>query len=214
MAKLDPNLRDQVIAMAGIAQAAHLVDLVARTGAAPEDTIKACVDSLFVSDPAQMEDIFGGLSRVKLGLQVLNDLLSGQNPQIHQFTLRYAMGALVLARQLGKQPDMLSIIRNRISHASFHSEHFANSLDDVCRQIAALYQDTLSTFRFRIQVAGSAEHLRNTANAERVRALLFTAVRAAAWWQAAGGTRWRLLLGRGRYLDATRQLLRECDSPD
>lgn len=210
MAKLDQGLRDQVIALAGVAQAAHLVDLIARTGSAPDDKIKSCIDSLFITDPARLEDIYGGIEGVKLGLQVLHDLLAGQNPQAHQFTLRYAMGALVLSRQLVRQPEMLSIIRNRITHASFHSEHFANSLDDVCRQIAALYQDTLSTFRFRIQVAGSAEHLRNSSNAERVRSLLFSAVRSAAWWQASGGSRWRLLLGRGRYLAATRDLLQEC----
>lgn len=212
MADMDSKTRDQVVALAGIAQAAHLVDLVARTGSAPDDVVKQCVDSLFSFDPTRVEEIFGGLKGIKLGLQVLNDLLAGNNPNAHQFTLRYALGAIVLSRQLARQPDMLSIIRNRISHAGFHSEHFANSLDDVCRQVAALYQDTLSTFRFRIQVAGSAEHLRVTSNAERVRTLLFAAVRAASWWQAAGGSRWRLLLWRSRYLSVTRQLLRECDS--
>lgn len=203
----EQQLQQQVIVLAGIAQACHLVDLLARTGTAPQDALQASLKSLFVFEPQQMEDLYQGVAGVRLGLQVLQDLLAGQNSHAHQFTLRYALGSMVLARQLNRQPDMVRIIRSRLSHASFHSEHFSVGADDVCRQVSALYQDTLSTFRFRIQVGGTAAHLRDRLIADRVRSLLFAAVRAAAWWGAEGGTRWRLLFYRRRYLATARALL-------
>lgn len=202
----------RALALAGVAQACFLVDELARRGEAAEDAMKICIDSLFVFDAGQMLDVYGGQARhLRVGLEVMNDLLGGAQAARHPMTTRYSMGVLLLERQLSARPDMLRIIRSRLDHASFHSEHFAEHLDDVCRQVAAVYQDTVSQLRFRIQVAGSAQHLRNSRVADRIRALLLAAIRSAMLWHQLGGRRWHLLFQRGNYRTAVRSLLQSLE---
>jgi high frequency lysogenization protein len=50
--------------------------------------------------------------------------------------------------------------------------------------------------RLRIQVAGSAIYLQQPAIAQRIRCLLFAAIRSAFLWQQLGGTRVHLVLYR------------------
>ena len=50
-----PAMRDQVIALAAVVEAARLVDLLARTGSAPAAELKALTESLFFGDLAALE---------------------------------------------------------------------------------------------------------------------------------------------------------------
>ncbi|MEY4642371.1 MAG: high frequency lysogenization protein, partial [Pseudomonadota bacterium] len=78
---------------------------------------------------------------------------------------------------------------------------------EAIRELSRLYQGTLSTLPFRIQVRGDMNHLKNEHTACRIRALLFAGVRAAVLWRQVGGKRWHLLLQRKRIArDVTRLL--------
>ena len=68
----------------------------------------------------------------------------------------------------------------------------------VIRQLAALYQDTISTLGYRIQIQGKAEHLKNDDVANSIRAVLLSGIRSAVLWRQLGGRRWRLLIYRRR----------------
>ncbi len=62
------NLEQQAIALAGVAQAARLVDQISKTGSYPLDFLETSIHSLFVFNPDNAADIFGGVPGVKLGL--------------------------------------------------------------------------------------------------------------------------------------------------
>ena len=62
--------------------------------------------------------------------------------------------------------------------------------------LASIYQDTIGTLGFRINVVGNAEMLQRPENAEQIRALLLSGIRAATLWKQVGGKRWRLLFQR------------------
>ena len=65
----------------------------------------------------------------------------------------------------------------------------------------ALYQDTLSTLRQRIQVQGDMRNLQQPNNASKIRGILLAGIRTARLWRQVGGHRWQLVLNRRKLLD-------------
>ena len=202
------SLEQQVIALAGVAQAARLVDQVSRTGSYPVEFLEPSIHSLFVFDPASVEDVFGGIPGVKLGLQNLSNLLAQQQQPEQRDMVRYVFGIIYLERKFSGDAAMMSVVRSRLEHASFRAEHFASHVNEICHSISGIYQDTLSKQKFRIKVSGSAQHLQNQRNADIIRALLLAGVRAAFLWRQVGGQRWKLLLQRKRMLSLSQNLSR------
>ncbi|MDO2311249.1 DUF489 family protein, partial [Escherichia coli] len=68
--------------------------------------------------------------------------------------LRYALAMLTLERQLDKRGDMLDLIGQRLDQVEQQVQHFGLVHENVIASFASIYQDTLSTFRQRIQVHG------------------------------------------------------------
>ncbi len=190
------SLRDQVIALAGVAQAAQLVDQVARTGEADPTALEASIKSLFQFDPESTEAVFGGLEGVGNGLVSLNNLLQNGGYNRMQQQARYLSGMLFLERKLSGRSDLLEVIHSRLKHAAFRADHFSDDTGAAFSSIAAIYQDTISKFKYRIQVSGDMVHLQNPQQAEKIRSLLFAGIRAAILWRQVGGRRWHLLFKR------------------
>lgn len=196
----------QTLALAGLAQATYLVDKLATSGRAETEELSPLLNSLFVFDADQAEDVYGGAEGVKLGLTILQDLLTANEAARYRLTVRYAMSVLHLQSKLDSRPDLLEIIHSRLQHAALKQSHFSSNINDIAGSIAAVYQDTVSTFNYRIEVKGSAQQLQNPANADTIRALLLAAIRAAVLWRQSGGKRWHFLLSRKRLLAACENL--------
>lgn len=201
-------LEQQVIALAGAAQAARLVDQIARTGSYPPEFLAASVNSLFQFDPPSVDAVFGGLGGVKPGLQALSGMLADNRSGNNREAVRYLFGLLYLERRFAANADMVSVVRARLQHTNFRAEHFTSNMPALCHSIAGIYQDTISTLKFRIRVTGSQQHLDNTQNADLIRALLLAGIRASFLWHQLGGRRWKLLLQRGAMLRAAQNLSR------
>jgi high frequency lysogenization protein len=202
------NLEQQAIALAGVAQAARLVDQISKTGSYPLEFLEPSIHSLFVFSPDSAVDLFDGIPGVKLGLHNLSNLLADKNAQENRDLVRYVFSLLYLERKFAANPEMMAVVRARLEHTSFRAEHFSQNANDLCHSISGIYQDTLSHERFRIKVTGSAQHLQNPQNADIIRALLLAGVRAAFLWRQLGGHRWRLLLQRKKLLQASQNLSR------
>ena len=91
---------------------------------------------------------------------------------------------------------MLAELSNGIESARRQLDHFHSNHENLIANLSGLYQETLSTFRFRIHVTGDGQHLRNAENAHKIRALLLCAVRSVILWRQTGGKRWQLLFNR------------------
>lgn len=202
------TINNQTIALAGVLQSAHLVDKIACTGSAPAESFNPLINSLFQFDAKSPAAVYGGLPNLKLGLQLINDLLAGNNSNEYRTTVRYALGILHLQNKLASNPELLQIIRNRLEHTAFKAEHFSDNVHGITSSLASIYQDTVSTFKFRIQVNGSLQQLQNPVNADHIRALLLAGIRSAVLWRQSGGKRWHLLFKRQQLLKASRELLK------
>jgi len=201
-------LEQQTIALAGVAQAARLVDQISKTGSYPLEFLTPSIHSLFQFEAGSVEDIFGGVAGVKLGLNNLNSLLASRQADENRDLARYVFAMLYLERKFATDPAMMSVVHTRLEHASFRAEHFANNVNDLCHSVSGIYQDTLSKLRFRIKVTGSAQHLHNSNNADVIRALLLAGIRSAFLWRQLGGRRWKLLWQRKELLRTSQQLSR------
>lgn len=201
--------QERLIALAGVFEAAALVDRLAKTGQVQEGALGCMLGSLLVRNPKDTLEVYGGDHlNLRDGLRALAGALE-RNPQnLPRESLRYALNLLALQRQLDKRGDMLEVIGKRLQQIDSQAQMFGIAHDNVVSACAELYQDTLSTFRQRIQVHGEMRHLQDSRNADKVRALLLAGIRSAMLWRQLGGHRWQLLFSRRKLLDQLYPLLR------
>lgn len=202
----------QTLALAAIAQSAFLVHQLAHHGLAAQDKLNTAINSLFITNPKHTEDVFGSVSKLNLGLQVLQELLTGNSDVFTPSeVLRYVMGLLYLQHKLSNRQDLLDKVGTGLDDIRQHFAHLSErelaENSDVIRQISMLYQNTLSTLPYRIQVRGDMNYLKNDHVSHKVRAVLFSGVRAAVLWRQVGGKRWHLLLHRKRIARDVNRLL-------
>lgn len=212
----------QAIALAGLFQAASLVEQIATRGMVSQNSFETSLASLFVTNPKTTEEIFGGVHdlpiNLSLGFRGLQELLDKNRADQNKDVIRYGLSIIHLERKLNKRPDLLKVIGERIDKIAQQASYFAEagtSLTDnpsaythpsVVANLASLYQDTLSTFNFRIQVTGEPRHLQNAENAAKIRALLLAGIRSAMLWRQVGGKRWHLLFFKSRLRPSVRKI--------
>ncbi|MEP5764727.1 MAG: high frequency lysogenization protein HflD [Halieaceae bacterium] len=202
----------QVLALAGVVQAARLVDEISRTGSYPEEFLSPTINSLFKFDAADTADVYGGVGGVKLGLQNLAAMLASRDADNNREMARYVFGLLHLEKRFSSTPEMVSIVRSRLEHAQFKSEYFSTHVQEVSHSLAGIYQDTISTFRFRVTVTGNMKQLSQQKNADMIRALLLAGIRSAFLWRQLGGRRWQLLMRRRKIQQVAQNLSRQLAS--
>jgi len=201
--------QEQLIALGAVFNAAALVDKIAKTGQVSEAALGCMLGSLLVRDPKNTLDVYGGDDlNLREGYRALASALERDPTSLQREPLRYALALLGLERQLAKRDDLLQVIGSRLDQIQLQVQHFGLVHDNVIAASGSLYQDTLSTFRQRIQVHGDMRHLQQPSNASKIRALLLAGIRAARLWRQLGGRRWQLVFSRRKLLKDLYPLLR------
>jgi len=199
---------DRTLAFAGIYQAARLVHDLASTGTCDETAFKVSIDSLFVTDPDSVLDVWGGeLENLRVGIETLVSQMMGSSRNL--YITQYALGLVVLAGKLKKSPQDLNAISEAVNSARQQKEHYGEDHPSVINTLAKAYQAHVSPLGPRIMVKGTPEHLNRPGMAEKIRALLLAGVRAAILWHQTGGSRWQLLWKRRTYLREAQHLLQQ-----
>ncbi|MDA8985617.1 high frequency lysogenization protein HflD [Luminiphilus sp.] len=206
-------IEQRTLALAGVAQAARIVDLAAKTGSWPTPFVEASIHSLFCFEPDAVDAVFGTPQGIRLGLEQLSACLSLSQDESAAQTLRYTLAMLQLEKRFAKRDDLQSIVHARLKHAAYGADNFSSSINTLTSGIAAIYQDTLSTLPYRIKITGSAQHLNSPQVADLVRSLLLCGVRAAFLWRQLGGSRFKLMLNRGDIRDTAARLARDVSAP-
>lgn len=206
---MEHSIRNQVIALAGLAQAMELVKQTARTGRNDEIALRSSVLSVFMIDANDILDVYGGLPSLVLGLKALKRQLS-EPRQVDPETARYASTLIYLEPMLSQNRSMTGAITQAIQEARDVWERSTDRLDpEVFRLLATAYQQTVSTLKPRIMVAGEQRQLADPQNANQIRTLLLAGIRSALLWRQAGGSKWRVLFLRSRMQKIVQELLDE-----
>jgi high frequency lysogenization protein len=167
---------------------------------------EASINSLLQLDAESTEAVYGGLSGLKTGLQVLCAQL-GTGSKRDMEVMHYMLGMVFLERKLAKHDGMLEKIKLGIDEAIKQTELYAMTDPNIIAQLAYLYTQTLSTLDYRIKVNGERRFLENQNNAHKIRALLLAGIRSAVLWRQKGGKRLHLIFSRGKILRSAQQSL-------
>jgi len=199
--------QQKALALAGLFQSAALVQQLARTGEVPAESFAALINSVFVLDPENVEEVYGGVRGVKLGIDTLLKIMKEKETARYADAIRYSIGILQVYKLLSRDADINSILRSRLEQLCSQRAHFDSITHvTVISRMNDIYLDTLAKFRFRIQVNGDPNHLKREDNAAKIRAILLAGVRSAALWRQLGGSRLQFILGKRRLVNALEAL--------
>ena len=187
------------LSLAGVIQAASLADALANTGSCDLKSFERCLLALLKTSPEKEADVFGDYQETKyqdmqIGIKELIQFCNGANQ--NQATIRYAIQVLHLQKLLGKKPDIQQKIQSGLAHAEKQLHMYGIDSDNLVLNLADLYQASISTLGFRIQITGKQHFLQQDMIAARIRLLLFAAVRFAFLWRQSGGHALHLVTAR------------------
>ena len=198
--------KEQAAALSGVFQAAGLVEQIAKQGQVDNNQLEPLIQSLFITNPDQVSDVYGSYHNLFAGRKILKSVLERQTDAVQGDTVRYALTLIHLERKLARNKNMLAEIAQRLERSKDQAEHFGLMHENVISSLASIYLDTISTFKSRVQVTGDLRNLQIPANANKIRAILFAGIRSAILWRQTGGSRFQLLFGRNKLLNGLSQI--------
>ncbi|HSX20323.1 MAG TPA: DUF489 family protein, partial [Gammaproteobacteria bacterium] len=147
--------QNRALALGGVVQAATLVKNLAWKGSVNQEEFATCIYSIFQTHAPTVPAVYGEGRKVLTGLQTLSHLLGEDKASKDPEVARYTLSLLHLERLLIKNPKMLNIVQRGVDRAKGQAIHFSNTHENVIANLAGIYADTLSTFKFRIHVNGA-----------------------------------------------------------
>jgi len=202
-------MRNRAIALAGLFQAARLVQQTARGERRDEAASAASLGSIFNTEPETALAVYGTPAALRTGLELLISQLGADGKQRDMELTGYVITLLHLERKLARQPGLLEKISTGIDRAREQAGFFTSSHPAVIAGLADVYQQTVSTLSPRIMVRGEQAVLASTDSQHMIRALLLAGMRAAVLWRQCGGNRLKLIFQRRALLKCSRELLSE-----
>jgi high frequency lysogenization protein len=195
----------RVLALAGVFQAVSLVRDLARTGECDGEAMEASLASVFKLESDSAADVFGGNLGVRRGLRVLIEQVEGGERDLPLFHM--LVNVLKLERSLSRNAEINRHLGEALEGMQRQLQHFPVTHPTIVARLADIYSAHLSSLKPRITVIGNPLYLQQPAQAQRVRALLLAATRAAVLWHQLGGRRRHLLFRPQREVMIARGML-------
>lgn len=197
---------NRTIALAGIFQAATLVDILSTQGPAPEESFIESINSIF--QPSQsVTEIYCGSQQTRLGLDTLQQVLLYPKEYSSTQLLRYSKAMMRIERVITRQQKMHQLIKSRLDHYRRYLALFDSvTSHSVISKLASLYIDTAGTSKYRVIVRGVPSLLTPLAQREKICATLLAGIRAAHLWRSLGGHEWELSFRKKHLLQRVTEL--------
>lgn len=191
------DLSQRAAALAALTQAVYLVDSVARKGIVDSEDFRLMMASLFGDPHGNVLGLYGVPDGLHTGIRICKQLLTASDlPQARPLMV-YSGGLITLERRLARNDTVRQTLAAGMKRIHGQQQYFGDAMHaNIIAAIADLYGETISNMKPRIIVRGKAEHLSQSANTQRVRALLMAGLRAAHLWHNHGGGHITLLLRR------------------
>ncbi|HSW69356.1 MAG TPA: high frequency lysogenization protein HflD [Gammaproteobacteria bacterium] len=202
----DKQLYNITIALAGVAQAASLVKELAQTGKLDDDAYQTSIYSIFQTDAPDLPAVYGGLEKIKFGLEKLILML---DPPTLLVQTRYMLSLMRLQKKITRSSKMMRLLSKRLDQTKKQVEYFSLLHPTVITNLADIYLNIISLFRFRIIVWGNQRILIAPENMKKIRALLLAGVRSSVLWRQMGGSRFQLIFSRAKIRDMAKKILTE-----
>ena len=204
---MNQQQQEKAMAFAGILNALSLVQKVARTGELELDATSACLNSIVITNPEKIEDVYPERSVLENGYKLTLQQLGDSDSKDIEIT-RYLVAVLSLERKLAKSGNM-NALADRVSQLDRQLVHFNLTDEQMIKNLASIYVDLISVLGPRIMVVGKPDIINKTITQERVRAFLLSAIRSAVLWRQLGGKRRELVFQRRKIVDAAKHNLKQ-----
>lgn len=203
------NYYDITLAMAGVCQAAQLVQQLAHQGHCDSQALKISLSSLLDLNPPSTLAVYGNdEANLRLGLETLMSVLhSGSRQGMGAELTRYTLSLMMLERKLSNSKTALNELGQRIGQLDRQLAHYELESPTLIGAMASIYVDIISALGPRIQVTGSPAVLQNPQIQSKVRAALLAGMRSAVLWHQVGGGRLQLMFSRARLIGEAKTML-------
>jgi len=200
-------MKERTLALAGVFQATELVRQAAHHGTWSGYAASSCLHSLFQLESESTAEIYGGVAKMRLGVETILAVLQGDNA--HSDSLRYAVGLLQIEKKFRRSGKLQAEVGNRLADiANDGVELDQYEREDLqAHDISGLYSETISKLSPRIVVNGKPQYLKNDRTVDWVRTLLMAGLRSATLWNQLGGGRFELMFGRKKIISEAESLL-------
>lgn len=195
------SFSERTYGLAGMFQAAALVQQIARKGEADRFAKNASINSVLVFDAINALSVYSDRQGIDLGLRQIRSVFNEHTKDgIELFT--YVAGLSKLANTLQKDDKRMKLFASEISALKDHSG------DNLTATMANVYKHYVSDLQPRILVSGEHGLLQKEEIANQVRAFLLAGIRSAFLWHQKGGKRWDFMFKRSQYAEQASQLLK------
>ncbi len=200
-------MKERTLALAGVFQATELVRQAAHHGTWSGYAASSCLHSLFQMEAESTADIYGGIAKMRLGIETMLAVLQGDSR--HADSLRYAVGLLQIEKKFRRSGKLQEQVGKRLQDVSGEGVNLEqHEREDLqAHDISGLYSDTISKLSPRIVVNGKPNYLKNDRTVDWVRTLLMAGLRSATLWNQLGGGRFELMFGRKKIIREAESLL-------
>ena len=202
------GIHNRCIALAGIFQAARLVQQTSHAEKRDAAATAACIRSLFITDPDAVADVYEGSGALQVGLETLQSQLSNSPAGRDLELTGYVITMMHLQRKLGRRGDLMQAIGDGIQNLQNDFETIASDDAGLIAGLADVYKETVSTLSPRIMVKGDENILGNAISQNMIRALLLAGMRATVLWSQCGGSRIKLIFQRKAMVEQCSRMLR------
>lgn len=199
------SLENQTLALSGLFLAAELVKNIANNGEFDENQMRTVLESVFTIDADTVESVYGDKSSLRAGQQRLVNQLDGTDSKANLQITQYILNLLKLENKCQSDSTLFGRIGRGIESAKQMRSHYDTLDNEVIALLAKIYTDNISNLSPRIVVHGNREFLEQELHANRIRACLLAGIRSAVLWRQCGGTRWKILSGRQKYVRQARK---------
>jgi len=207
---MNRTFTERLLPLAAMFQTVRQVQTVAHHGKWDVEALERDLLPLFQINPPDTATVYGSTEQLREGLQLLFQQFT-QNGRPDAELLRYLIALMHLERKLSRSPERLDTIRRGLEEVERQRKHFPLTHENVLAKLADIYANAISTLQPRIMVQGSGGHLQRSENANRIRALLLSAMRSAILWRQNGGRRWQILFQRKAMATEAKNLLNRID---
>ena len=200
-------MKERTLALAGVFQATELVRQAANHGTWSGYAASSCLHSLFKLEADSTAEIYGGIAKMRLGVETVLAVLQGDNRYTE--SLRYAVGLLQIEKKFRQSGKLQEEVGRRLQDISDQGgELEQHEREDLqAHDISSLYGDTISKLSPRIVVNGRPQYLKNDRTVDWVRTLLMAGLRSATLWHQLGGGRFELMFSRKKIMREAESLL-------
>ncbi len=192
------------MALSGLFLTAELVQTIATTGRFDDSDMRVALESVFRLEANTVEAVYGSKANLRTGQLRLVDQLSGAGNTPDLQLTQYILKLIKLEHKCRSDNELLGRIRRGVESAEQMRTHYDTLDDEVIAILAKIYTDNISNLSPRIVVNGVREYLERTTYANQIRACLLAGLRSAVLWQQCGGSRWKIVSGRQKYVDQVR----------